>query len=366
MSVDSGSAASAVASRTGRYLSIRLHLMLLVGTILLPVLGLVAVLSWHYVVAARQTIAAQRLDVANNLMNLVERETASIGGFLEGLAASKGFLDGDSSAVELAAELAHARGFDSVAVFDTAGRRLLTALPGTHQAFPTADQAGVSRAVSRDRAVVSDLQVSPGTSPLFFVSVPVSLHGRPKVIISGGVSASRLQGLFIEAGLREDWRAGIVDRAGAIVARSREAAEYVGKPAQQPMIQAARGREDSGVFDVVSRDGVEVRNAFRRSPLTNWTVGVAVPASVEDAPLWSTGLSMTALGLGVILVGLVLSATIANRISHAVRMIGRAVVALVTDDSVPLPKGTLVELRDVLRLIESLSLARPKGAYIQS
>jgi hypothetical protein len=75
---------------------------------------------------------------------------------------------------------------------------------------------------------------------------------------------------------------------------------------------------------------------------------------------------MTALGLGVILVGLVLSATIANRISHAVRMIGRAVVALVTDDSVPLPKGTLVELRDVLRLIESLSLARPKGAYIQS
>jgi hypothetical protein len=45
MSVDSGSAASAVASRTGRYLSIRLHLMLLVGTILLPVLGLVAVLS---------------------------------------------------------------------------------------------------------------------------------------------------------------------------------------------------------------------------------------------------------------------------------------------------------------------------------
>ena len=58
-------------------------------------------------------------------------------------------------------------------------------------------------------------------------------------------------------------------------------------------------------------------------------------------------------------------ATIANRISYAVRMVGRAAVALVTDDSVPLPKATLVELRDVLRLIESLSLARPKGTYIQ-
>jgi len=41
-------------------------------------------------------------------------------------------------------------------------------------------------------------------------------------------------------------------------------------------------------------------------------------------------------------------------------------IALVTDDSVPLPKATLVELRDVLRLIESLSLARPKGTYTQS
>lgn len=366
MSIESVSSSSPVASRVDRYFSIRLHLLLMVGTILLPVLALVAAISWHYVVAARQTIAAQRLDVANNLMNLAERETASIEGFLEGLAASREFLDGEPGAVEVAAELGRARGLDSVSVFDTRGRRLLTTLPGIGQAFPTADHADVQRALGEGRAVVSQLQVSPGTPPLFFVSVPIFLQGLPKVVVSGSVPASRLQGLFAEAGLREGWRAGIIDRAGVIVARSRNPEDYVGKPAQQPMVEAARGREDSGVFDVVSRDGVEVRNAFRRSHITNWTVGVAVPASVENAPLWSTTLSMSVLGLGLILAGLVLSATVANRISHAVRMIGRAAVALVTDDSVPLPKATLVELRDVLRLIESLSLTRPKGAYIQS
>jgi|tagenome__1003787_1003787.scaffolds.fasta_scaffold20899489_2 hypothetical protein len=366
MAVESASSSSPVASRTDRYFSIRLHLLLLVGTILLPVLALVAAISWHYVDAARQTIAAQRLDVANNLTNLAERETASIAGLLEGLAASQGFLDGDPVAVEVAAELARARGLESVAVFDTRDRRLLTTLRGTRQAFPTADQADVQSALSEARAVVSELRASPGTPPLFFVSVPISLHGRPKVVVSGGVPASRLQGLFAEAGLRDGWRAGIIDRAGVIVARSRDPEAYVGKPAQQPMIAAARGHAASGVFDIVSRDGVEVRNAFRRSPITNWTVGVAVPASVENAPLWVTSLSMTALGLGLILVGLVLSVTVANRIAHAVRMIGRAAVALVTGDSVPLPKATLVELRDVLRLIESLSLTRPKGAYTQS
>jgi hypothetical protein len=40
-----------------------------------------------------------------------------------------------------------------------------------------------------------------------------------------------------------------------------------------------------GVIDVVSRDGVEIKNSFQRSTLAGWSVGVAVPASVVNAPL---------------------------------------------------------------------------------
>jgi hypothetical protein len=234
---------------------------------------------------------------------------------------------------------------------------------GKLQAVPASERIGVSHAIAQNRMVLSDLQSGPAKQHLFFVSVPVSLRGQSTVVVSGGVAASSLRRLFAEAGLREGWRATIVDHTGTIMAHSREPEIYVGKPAQQPMIDAAQGPESFGLFDVVSRDGLEVRNSFRRSPITGWTVGVAVPALIENAPYWSTGLSLGAVGVCFILLGVGLATGVAYRITYAVRAIGRAVVAILTNDSVPLPGATLLEFRDVWHLIESLSTARPKGVY---
>jgi hypothetical protein len=350
-------------ARAYRYTSIRLYLMLLLGGALVPGLALAVTSSWHYVVAARATIAAQRLDVANNLANLVEREIGSYAGFLEGLAASRGFLENQSEAVQTATEMARARGFVSIAVFDAQGRPLSASSTGARQAIPEVERIGIKQALTRKRMVVSELQHGPGPSHLFFVSVPVSLNGQSTVIVSGSVAASRLQGLFAEAGLREGWSAGIVDQAGTIVARSREPETFVGKPAQRPMIEAARGVQGSGLFDVVTREGMEVRNAFLRSTLTGWTVGVAVPDLIESAPYWSTALSTGTLILSIILLGLCLAFAVARRITNAVRVMGRAVVALVTNEAVPLPTRTLLEFREVWRLIETLSVRQSKGVY---
>lgn len=347
------------------YSSVRTYLLLLVVAILVPMLALAATISWYYVDAARQTIAAQRLDVANNLNNLVEREIGLLAGFLEGLAASKAFLAGEPEAVDMASQMAAARGLESVAVFDSSKRLLFASATGARrQAAPLPDRIGIGQALAQNRMVASELQSEPGGPHLFFVSVPVSMSGRPTVVVSGAVAVSGLQKLFAEAGLREGWRAGIVDRAGTIVARSREPEVYVGRLSQRPMIEAAQGRESSGLFDVVSRDGMEIRNSFRRSPITGWTVGVAVPAPIENAPYWSAGLSLGAASMCLILLGLSLAAGVAYRITYAVRTIGRAVVAFATNDSVPIPRATLLEFRDVWRLIESLSAVRPKGVYI--
>lgn len=349
--------------RAYRYTSIRLWLMLLVGGVLVPMLALALTMSWQYVVAARATIAAQRLDVANNLNNLVEREIGSLAGFLEGLAASRGLLEDQRDAVQMAMHMAQARGFESIAVFASDGRIQSASSTGTREAVPAAERIGIKQALSQNRMVVSELQHDLGAPYLFFVSVPVSLNGQSTVIVSGSVAVSRLQGLFAEAGLREGWRAGIVDQAGTIVARSREPEIFVGKPAQRPMVEAALGIPGSGLFDVVSRDGLEVRNAFQRSPLTGWTVVVAVPAVIENAPYWSTSLSIGALVLSLILLGLILATRVAGRITKAVYAIGRAVAALANNESVPLPTRTLLEFREVWHLIESLAVRRPKGVY---
>ncbi len=80
---------SNVIPATGRFrgsyglVSIRGYLLLLIAAILVPMLVLAGVLAWHYASASRRTIEAERLDVANNLTYLIDREIGHHGGLPE-------------------------------------------------------------------------------------------------------------------------------------------------------------------------------------------------------------------------------------------------------------------------------------------
>jgi HAMP domain-containing protein len=113
------------------------------------------------------------------------------------------------------------------------------------------------------------------------------------------------------------------------------------------MVEIARGSHTEGLFDVVSRDGVDVKNSFQRSAVSGWTAAVAVPASVVNAPLHRTALFMAAIGLALTLVSLVLGSMVAFRISRAVQQLGVASAAFASGHAVPLPTSMLTELQDV-------------------
>ncbi len=268
--------------------------------------------------------------------------------------------------MEIVTEIAHERGFQVLGIFDPKGH-LKFASPVSQQAgFAAADRVGVAEIVAGHKLFVSDLQINPnGTPGLFYVSVPVVVDGEVALVLTGGVMPRQLQRLFGQAGLREGWRAGIVDRTGVIVARSRESDAYVGHKAQKPMADMARGTKAAGLFDVVSRDGVEIKNSFQRSALTGWSVGVAVPASVVNAPLWSTAIILAAVGIGFTLISLLLGILVARRIARDVHRLGDAVVAYATGDVVPLPTATLTELRDVLRVVEAAAAVDSQRAVVR-
>lgn len=344
--------------------SIRTHLLRLIAAAILPMLVLAGVLAWYYGMAARQTIAAERLDVANNIANLLDREIGSMGGFLNGVSVSPGFRSGDARVVEVTASMARERGFEVLVLFDRSGHVQMVVPPESADFHVTAEDAGVAEVVGGNKLFVSDLHAVQGARPgLFFLSVPVVVDGRIAYVLSGGVAPKRLQGLFAEAGLRPDWRSGIVDRSGIIVARYRDANIYAGKEAQPPMIAAAKGEASSGLFDVIDRDGIEVKNSFYRSPVTGWTAGVAVPASVVNAPLWNTVIVLGVASACFILMSLVLAILVASRITRAVYQLGQAVMAFATGESVAVPATTLTELRDVLSLIEGTAAVGPSRPY---
>ncbi|MCX7361328.1 MAG: cache domain-containing protein [Alphaproteobacteria bacterium] len=337
-------------------MSIRSYLLLLLAATLVPMLALSGVLAWYYGDAARRTIEAQRLDVANNVTNLIDREVLSIAGFLGGLSISPGFQAGDANLVRVVTDNAMARGVQALGLYDRTGR-LAVAAPADRQAsFAPGDRVGVPEVLGGRKLFVSGYHAGPTPrSGLFYVSVPVMVDGKIVMVLSAALSPQRLQGLFAEAGMREGWRGGVVDRNGIIIARSLEPDSYVGTTAQQPMVDAARGEQTSGLFDVITREGFEVKNSFLRSQVTGWTAAVAVPATVVNEPLVSTAIILVLSGICFVLLSLLLGTLIAGRIALAVYQLGHAVVAFANGDSVPLPGNTITELRDVLRVIESTS-----------
>jgi hypothetical protein len=332
-------------------LSLSSYMMLLIAAIMLPMLALVAIVARDYGTAARRTIEAERLDVANNIRILIEREVDRTAGFLDGLSSAPGLRNDRADVIARVAETARRRGYRSLAVYDMTGRQIFAS---TEAAAPgvTAESVGLAEIKAGRKVFVSNLIAEAGEKPgLYFISVPMIEDGVVVAMLTAGLPPRRLQRLLFEAGLREGWSAGIVDRDGIILARSRMAETYVGKPAQEPMVRAARGPAASGLFDVSDRDGILVKNAFERSSV-GWMVGVAVPAVIVDAPLWHTALIMTGMGILLTLVSLLLALLVAGHLSRAIRRLGIAAVAIASGDRVRMPASNITELRNASRSIE--------------
>lgn len=333
-------------------LSIRAYLVLLIAAVLVPMLVLAGVLAWHYADAERRTVEAQRVDVVNNLGHLIDRDLEGMAGFLAGIALLPRLTAAEPELVQRIAVLARPRGFASVGLFSPDGK-LLASAPAT-AGFAKAEAAGVPALVSGGQLYVSDLQrATDGKPDLYYVSVPVMQNGEVVMVLTGGVNLGHLQKLFAEAGMRESWRAGIVDRQGAIVARSRNPEEFIGVRAQEPLIEAIKSGRASGLFDVVSRDGIEMRNSYQRSRISGWTAAVAVPSAVIEEPFRNTALVLGLAAILLTLIGLMQAMVVASAIAGSVRQLGAAVVAFASRREVVLPPWTMRELRDVLRVIES-------------
>jgi HAMP domain-containing protein len=344
-------------------LSIQGYMLLLIASIMLPMLALVATIAWDYGTAARRTIEAERLDVANNMKFMIDREIDQTEGFLDGISNAPALRGSDDAAVvSHIATMARNRGFETLLVHDLAGHLTLAPAPSPSPVSP--DRIGLAEIAAGRKVFVSNLIADESRRPgLYYVSVPIVADGGTVAMLSGGLPPARLQRLFAEAGLRDGWSAGIVDRDGALLARSKQAEKYVGMLAQKPMVDVARGAKNAGLFDIVDRDGIQVKNAYERSAASGWSAGVAVPAVIVDAPLWRTALIMMAIGGCFSVLSLALALLVASNLSRAIRRLGIAAVAVAGGDVVKMPDSNITELQDASRSLEITgALARRRGA----
>ncbi|HYF20315.1 MAG TPA: response regulator, partial [Ramlibacter sp.] len=165
------------------------------------------------------------------------------------------------------------------------------------------------RRQGNEPVLTSDLYLPPaGLGPhSFAIQVPVRRDGQVRGFLTLASYARQLQRVFEEQRLPSDWNASVVDGAGVVVARSRDADKVVGTSIRPAFLQHLRATAE-GTWSGTNLTGVPATSFFSRVPRAGWHLVVSVP----DAAIRSTGLRAAALmgAISLLLLGLAVAAAV--------------------------------------------------------
>ena len=130
--------------------------------------------------------------------------------------------------------LASQPGWLTVILADLDGWQVLSArLPFDRPPIRVIDTPSYEELLRTGRPVVGGISPpSPRTGARAIpLRVPVMRDGRLRFVLTAPLSAEGVERLLQGSGIPADWVAAVVDREGRIIARTRDAAAYVGQPA---------------------------------------------------------------------------------------------------------------------------------------
>ena len=308
----------------------RTYLAVLVLAGVVPLVGLTAIVTASLARQQREALERGRVETATALATAIDNELAASVKSLQTLAASDRLERDDLPAFYAEAHrvrLLHP--WTTVGLIDASGQHLLNVARPLGSPLPDLrDREYFKQVVSTGRAYISEPLRGRATGTTDVV-IAVSVRGpgsRLKYVLFAGMDPTRLTAQFEAQRLPPDVVASIVTRAGLIVSRTDTASVPVGQAADPDYLERIQ-RSPAGTFRLRSPAG-EMDVAFRRIPVTGWTVGLAAPAPLLDAParrvMWSGAL----VGGAIIAAALVLAVVFARRMQLAVGEIGEAASAL--------------------------------------
>ncbi len=240
----------------------------------------------------------------------------------------------------------------SIRVLSADGQLLIDteARPG-EPPHPVVDPDSLAQLRATQQPTIANLRRSPTGVLAFAVRVPIVYDGSLRYVLTALLTPERVAAVIGRGTTHAtEWTRVVVDRAGTVVARTRNPERFVGTPATRSyMDRVTSGRE--GFYQDTSLDNQQVYVAFSRSSTSGWTSAVVVPASAMDGPLMR---SMSALA-GVALLVLMLSGGgaywLAGRISSDLGSATLAAEALAQGQPVPTERSIV---GDITRLAQAL------------
>jgi PAS domain S-box-containing protein len=340
------------------------------GVALVPLALVATVVVWQAHRDERVGLERELLERARALAAAVDREVDTSIAALEGLATAdeldSGNLEPFYEQARRAKEM-HPRWL-SVVLIDPSGRQLLNLLRplGTPLAS-LADTEVFQRTLKSRTPEVSDLFMGPTAHRwLIAVNVPVLRDGTLRYVLSATVAPDGFASLLAAAQIPGDSLGTIVDRRGVIVARTKDAEQRVGTPAEGAFVALAR-QQDEAVFPGLTLDGWNAYRAFSRAQRSQLAVAISVPAERVDAPLRRSLWTLAGAATAVFGVSMALAALTGRRVARRMGALARALNAFGRGETAPaLPTFWVTEFRGVAQSLgNAMSLLRVRTEAMQ-
>jgi PAS domain S-box-containing protein len=320
-------------------LGIQARLVILVLATVLPLVGLASFAMIRTVDNERTRIQRDAKERVADLLANVDRQITGIQAELGVLAVSPSLQSGDFADFDRQMREALKIQGTSIVLHDTKAQQLLSTNRPYGEPLPRATNSEMhDRVVETGKPQISDLIIGAVLRrPILTVGVPVFRDGKVSYVLAMGVGPEILSTLLNEQNLPRGWSAGIFDRNGLIVGHTRDLGHLVGQPAT-PTLRAQISKGLEGWFPSVTKEGVPVYSAFRRSPISGWTVAIGLPTEFIDAPLRRTQWFVFGGGGTALAVSLALAWWMARAIRRPVESLTAIARALGSDE----PAGPLV------------------------
>jgi signal transduction histidine kinase/CheY-like chemotaxis protein len=336
--------------RRAQALTIRSHLVTLVVVALVPILIFAVIvvlrLNRHEKEALKRTTA----ESAHVLLTAVDRELARSLTSLDVLAFSRQLDHGNLHAFydDAITLLRSHPEWTTVSLASPQGEHLLNAaLPFGANLQPLPDPAIMRSVAQSRRPQVGSVRRGERSGRMVFpVRVPVIRGGTTTYVLTAVITASAIQKLLEEHRLPADWTGGIVDANGLVVARTHATEEAVGQPAGA-LVPSSATAAPAGWLEGAMVDGTRSYVTYLRSPLSGWTVSLAVPVALVDVPLRRSLWSIAGAGLLFTLVGALAALLVGRRIARSLGALSAAAEALGRGESPLVPRTPVVEVDQV-------------------
>jgi len=297
---------------------------------ILPMLAAGGYLLLRVAQAERAQLEERVHQIAEAVAGDIERELQRRLTLLETLSMSPYLPRGDFAGFYAQAKAALARDDVGILLHDAVTRQQLvntfveygTPLP------TTGDPETFERVLAAKRAQVSDVFTSLVTkSSAIDIALPLIRSGKVRYLLKLALPPEDFRQILSGQRLDRQWTLTIIDRRGAIVARSHDHERFVGKPLSPEL---RRELETSpGTFSSTNMNGERVIAAFAPVPSANWQVRASIPFDVAQAPLNRSMVVLTAAASIAALLTFLLGTFFAARISRPLRAVARAAQALV-------------------------------------